>query len=365
MGASDLHLSIDIAAAGPRPWRAVKLDQPPLTPTDSKALTYSVLTDAQKKRFEETLELDFSFGIRGLARFRCNMYNQRGAVAAAYRQIPERIRGFDELHLPPVIAKLADRPRGLVLVTGPTGSGKSTTLAAMIDKINTEQKGHILTIEDPIEYLHQHKGCLVNQREVHSDTQSFSNALRAALREDPDTVLIGEMRDLETVEAALRIAETGHLTFATLHTNSASSTINRIIDQFPAHQQAQIRTQLSMVIEGIVCQGLLPKINGEGRVVAMEIMVPTPGIRNLIREDKVHQIYSAMQTGQEKLGMQTMNQSLATLYFRRQITLETAISSSSMREELQEMINRGVGVVPGAGLSRGPMAAGRPGQAGR
>jgi twitching motility protein PilT len=365
MGASDLHLSIDTPPQVRVHGELVKLDQPPLTPTDSKALTYSVLTDAQKKRFEETLELDFSFGIRGLARFRCNMYNQRGAVAGAYRQIPERIRGFDELHLPAVIAKLADRPRGLVLVTGPTGSGKSTTLAAMIDKINTEQKGHILTIEDPIEYLHQHKGCLVNQREVHSDTQSFSNALRAALREDPDTVLIGEMRDLETVEAALRIAETGHLTFATLHTNSASSTINRIIDQFPAHQQAQIRTQLSMVLEGIVCQGLLPKINGEGRVVAMEILVPTPGIRNLIREDKIHQIYSAMQTGQEKLGMQTMNQSLATLYFRRQITLETAISSSSMREELQEMINRGVGVVPGAGLSRGPMAAGRPGQAGR
>ena len=365
MGASDLHLSIDTPPQVRVDGELVKLDQPPLTPTESKSLTYSVLTDAQKKRFEETLELDFSFGIRGLARFRCNMYNQRGAVAAAYRQIPERIRGFDELHLPAVIAKLADRPRGLVLVTGPTGSGKSTTLAAMIDKINTEQKGHILTIEDPIEYLHQHKGCLVNQREVHSDTQSFSNALRAALREDPDTVLIGEMRDLETVEAALRIAETGHLTFATLHTNSASSTINRIIDQFPAHQQAQIRTQLSMVLEGIVCQGLLPKSNGEGRVVAMEILVPTPGIRNLIREDKIHQIYSAMQTGQEKLGMQTMNQSLATLYFRRQITLETAISTSSMREELQEMINRGVGVVPGAGLSRGPMAAGRPGQAGR
>jgi twitching motility protein PilT len=365
MGASDLHLSIDTPPQVRVDGELVRLDQLPLTPTESKSLTYSVLTDAQKKRFEETLELDFSFGIRGLARFRCNMYNQRGAVAAAYRQIPERIRGFDELHLPPVIAKLADRPRGLVLVTGPTGSGKSTTLAAMIDKINTEQKGHILTIEDPIEYLHQHKGCLVNQREVHSDTQSFSNALRAALREDPDTVLIGEMRDLETVEAALRIAETGHLTFATLHTNSASSTINRIIDQFPSHQQAQIRTQLSMVLEGIVCQGLMPKSNGEGRVVAMEILVPTPGIRNLIREDKIHQIYSAMQTGQEKLGMQTMNQSLATLYFRRQITLETAISSSSMREELQEMINRGVGVVPGAGLSRGPVAAGRPGQTGR
>ena len=365
MGASDLHLSIDTPPQVRVHGDLVRLDMPPLTPTDSKALTYSVLTDAQKKRFEETLELDFSFGIRGLARFRCNMYNQRGAVAAAYRQIPERIRGFEELHLPMVIAKLADRPRGLILVTGPTGSGKSTTLAAMIDKINTEQKGHILTIEDPIEYLHQDKGCLVNQREVHSDTQSFSNALRAALREDPDTVLIGEMRDLETVEAALRIAETGHLTFATLHTNSAASTINRIIDQFPAHQQSQIRTQLSMVLEGIVCQSLLPKVNGEGRVVSMEILVPTPGIRNLIREDKIHQIYSAMQTGQEKLGMQTMNQSLATLYFRRQISLDTALSASSLREELQEMINRGVGVVPGAGLSRGPMPTARPGQASR
>ncbi|MDH4066908.1 MAG: ATPase, T2SS/T4P/T4SS family, partial [Acidobacteriota bacterium] len=238
------------------------------------------------------------------------------------------------------------------------------TLAAMIDKINTEQAGHILTIEDPIEYLHKHKRCLVNQREVHGDTQSFTNALRAALREDPDVVLIGEMRDLETVEAALRIAETGHLTLATLHTNSAASTINRIIDQFPAHQQAQIRTQLSMVLEGIVCQSLLPKSNGDGRVVAMEILIPTPGIRNLIREDKIHQVYSAMQTGQEKLGMQTMNQALSTLFFRRMITMETALGASSNREELQEMINRGVGVVPGAGLGRpgGPAGVRRAGQ---
>jgi len=364
MGASDLHLSIESPPQIRVHGDLVRLDYPALTPTDSKALAYSVLTDAQKKRFEETWELDCSFGIKGVARFRCNMYNQRGAVAAAYRQIPERIRGFDELHLPPVIAKLADLPRGLVLVTGPTGSGKSTTLAAMIDKINTEQAGHILTIEDPIEYLHQHKRCLVNQREVHSDTQNFSNALRAALREDPDVVLIGEMRDLETVESALRIAETGHLTLATLHTNSAASTINRIIDQFPAHQQAQIRTQLSMVLEGIVCQSLLPKSNGDGRVVSMEILIPTPGIRNLIREDKIHQIYSAMQTGQEKLGMQTMNQSLATLFFRRQVTMQTAMNASSNREELQEMINRGVGVVPGAGLTRPGAPAGmrRPGQ---
>jgi twitching motility protein PilT len=238
-----------------------------------------------------------------------------------------------------------------VLVTGPTGSGKSTTLAAMIDKINTERKEHILTIEDPIEYIHQHKSCLVNQREVHSDTQSFTLALRAALREDPDVVLIGEMRDLETIEAALRIAETGHLTFGTLHTNSASQTINRIIDVFPAHQQGQIRTQLSLVLEGIVCQALLPKIGG-GRVVSLEIMVPTPAIRNLIREDKVHQIYSAMQTGQEKVGMQTANQSLASLHMAGKITLETAMLASSNRDELQEMINRGVGVVQGAGLNR-------------
>ncbi|MGE0039872.1 MAG: type IV pilus twitching motility protein PilT [Vicinamibacterales bacterium] len=362
LGGSDLHLSINTPPQVRVDGELRRLEQPDLTPAEVKSLAYSVLTDAQKKRFEETQELDFSFGIRGLARFRCNMFNQRGAVGAVYRQIPERIRTFDELGLPAVTAKLAERPRGLVLVTGPTGSGKSTTLAAMIDKINTERHGHILTIEDPIEYLHAHKNCLVNQREVHSDTQSFTNALRAALREDPDIVLIGEMRDLETVESALKIAETGHLTFGTLHTNSASSTINRIIDVFPAHQQAQIRTQLSLVLEGIVCQALLPRANGQGRVVALEILVPTPGIRNLIREDKVHQIYSAMQTGQERLGMQTMNQSLATLYFRRQISLDVALGASSNREELQEMINRGVGVVPGAGLGRpgGPPVGGRP-----
>jgi twitching motility protein PilT len=322
-----------------------------MTPAETKQLAYSVLTDAQKKRFEESLELDFSFGLKGLARFRCNMFNQRGSVGAVYRVIPEKIKSFQDLLLPPVLATLAERPRGLVLVTGPTGSGKSTTLAAMIDKINKERHDHILTIEDPIEFVHQHQGCLVNQREVHSDTQSFSNALRAALREDPDIVLIGEMRDLETVESALKIAETGHLTFGTLHTNSTAQTINRIIDIFPANQQGQIRTQLSLVLEGIVCQALLPKIGG-GRVVALEIMIPTPAIRNLIREDKIHQIYSSMQTGQEKVGMQTMNQSLATLYQKKQITLETAMSASSNREELQDLINRGVGVVAGAGMSR-------------
>jgi twitching motility protein PilT len=361
MQGSDLHLSIGSPPQIRIHGELTRLEYPELSPTETKSLAYAVLTDAQKKRFEETLELDFSFGIRGVARFRCNMFNQRGAVGAVYRQIPERIRPFEELGLPQVLAKMAERPRGLVLVTGPTGSGKSTTLAAMIDKINAEKHGHILTVEDPIEYLHQHKKCLINQRELHSDTHSFTNALRAALREDPDVVLIGEMRDLETVESALRIAETGHLTFGTLHTNSAASTINRIIDVFPSHQQSQIRTQLSLVVEGIVCQALLPRADGKGRVVSLEILVPTPGIRNLIREDKVHQIYSAMQTGQEKLGMQTMNQSLATLYFRRLITIDTAMTASSNREELQEMINRGAGVVAGAGMGRPPGGPGGPG----
>jgi twitching motility protein PilT len=355
---SDLHITTKTPPQIRIHGHLERLELPELSSADTKQLTYSVLTDGQKKRFEETLELDFSFGIQGLARFRCNMFHQRGSVGAVYRLIPEKIRAFHELNLPPVLATLAERPRGLVLVTGPTGSGKSTTLAAMIDKINKERKDHILTIEDPIEFVHQHQGCLVNQREVHGDTQSFTNALRAALREDPDIVLIGEMRDLETVEAALRIAETGHLTFGTLHTNSAAQTINRIIDVFPSHQQSQIRTQLSLVLEGIVCQALCPKIGG-GRIVSLEIMIPTPAIRNLIREDKIHQIYSSMQTGQEKYGMQTANQSLATLYQQKKITLETAMEKSSNRDELQEMINRGAGVVAGAGLGR-PGAAPRP-----
>jgi twitching motility protein PilT len=356
---SDLHLTTATPPQIRVHGKLQVLDLPMLGAADTKALAYSVLTDAQKKRFEETLELDFSFGIRGMARFRGNIFNQRGAVAAVFRVIPEKIKPFSELGLPGVIANLSERPRGLVLVTGPTGSGKSTTLAAMIDKINTERREHIITIEDPIEYIHQHKGCLVNQREVHADTLGFGIALRAALREDPDIVLIGEMRDLETIESALRIAETGHLTFATLHTNSAAQTINRIIDVFPAHQQGQIRTQLSLVLEGIVCQALLPRADGKGRVVSLEIMVPTPAIRNLIRDDKVHQIYSTMQTGQEKLGMQTMNQNLVTLYQKRLITLETAMSASSQKDELEQMIARGAGVVPGAGMNR-PGAPPRP-----
>ena len=352
MSGSDLHISTDTPPQVRVHGHLHRLPLTDLTPSETKQLVYSVLTDAQKKIFEETKELDFSFGIKGLSRFRCNVFNQRGAVGAVYRLIPEKIRAFSELGLPQVLSTLAERPRGLVLVTGPTGSGKSTTLAAMLDKINTERHDHILTIEDPIEYIHRHKSCLVNQREVHSDTDSFSNALRAALREDPDIVLIGEMRDLETVEAALKIAETGHLTFGTLHTNSAAQTINRIIDIFPANQQSQIRTQLSLVLEGIVCQALLPKSDGKGRVVSLEIMVPTPAIRNLIRDDKIHQIYGVMQAGQEKLGMQTANQSLASLYMKRLITLEAALSASSNKEELQDMINRGVGVVAGAGLGR-------------
>ena len=357
MNGSDLHITTATPPQVRVHGHLQRLPQSDLGPAETKQLVYSVLTDAQKKRYEETQELDFSFGIKGLARFRCNVFSQRGAVGAVYRVIPEKIRSFQELGLPPVIANLAERPRGLVLVTGPTGSGKSTTLAAMIDKINTERHDHILTIEDPIEFVHPHKSCLVNQREVHSDTNSFSNALRAALREDPDIVLIGEMRDLETVEAALKIAETGHLTFGTLHTNSAAQTINRIIDIFPAGQQSQIRTQLSLVLEGIVCQALLPKADGKGRVASLEILVPTPAIRNLIRDDKIHQIYGAMQTGQEKYGMQTANQSLASLYMKRLITLESALACSSNKDELQEMINRGVGVVAGAGMHQRPQVA--------
>src|SRR5213082_3191299 len=326
MSGSDLHITTNSPPQVRVHGHLQPLDMPVLTPAETKQLAYSVLTDAQKHRFEENLELDFSFGLKGLARFRGNLFNQRGATGAVFRVIPFEIKSFQQLGLPPIVTKLCERPRGLVLVTGPTGSGKSTTLAAMIDKINSERHDHIITIEDPIEFVHQNKNCLVNQREVHSDTKSFSNALRAALREDPDVVLIGEMRDLETIEAALRIAETGHLTFGTLHTNSAASTINRVIDVFPAHQQSQIRAQLSLVLEGVICQSLLPRIGGQGRVCAMEILIPNPAVRNLIREDKIHQIYSSMQSGQEKFGMQTFNQALATLYFQKQISLETAVA---------------------------------------
>ncbi|HHN74752.1 MAG TPA: type IV pilus twitching motility protein PilT [Acidobacteria bacterium] len=352
-GGTDLHVTTNSPPQVRIHGLLVPLQMPALNAAETKALVYSVMTDQQKHRFEDNLELDFSFGMKGLARFRANVFLQRGAVAAAFRTIPWEIKSFQELGLPEVIATLSDRPRGLVLVTGPTGSGKSTTLAAMIDKINRERQAHIVTIEDPVEYLHSHKRCLVNQRELGADTKSFPNALRSVLRQDPDVVLIGEMRDLETIECALRIAETGHLTFATLHTNSASQTINRIIDVFPANQQPQVRSQLSLVLEGILCQSLLPHVNGHARVLAMEILVPNSAIRNLIREDKVHQIYSMMQTGQAQHGMQTFNQSLATLYFRRQISMQIALDVSHNPEELQEMINRGVGALGGGAPVRG------------
>jgi twitching motility protein PilT len=351
-GGSDLHITTNSPPQIRIDGKLTALDMPPLNAPDTKQLAYSVLTDAQKHRFEENLELDISFGIKGLARFRANIFNQRGATAAVYRQIPYDILTFKELGLPGVIEEICDRPRGLVLVTGPTGSGKSTTLAAMIDKINRERHEHIITIEDPVEFLHAHKNCIVNQRELHADTHSFANSLKSALRQDPDVVLIGEMRDLETIESALRIAETGHLTFGTLHTNSAAQTINRVVDVFPAHQQPQIRAQLSFVLEGIMCQALLPRANGKGRVMAMEILVPNAAIRNLIREDKVHQIYGMMQTGAAKSGMQTFNQSLATLYFKKQISLQTALGRSSNPDELQEMISRGAGVLQPQGTAQ-------------
>jgi twitching motility protein PilT len=348
MGGSDLHL-----ATGSPPQVRVnghlqRLDEPMLAPDVVKALAYSVLTDAQKKKFEETWELDLAFGLRGVGRFRANIFNQRGSVGAVFRLISERIKSLEELGLPPVLSTLADRPRGLVLVTGPTGSGKSTTLAAMIDRINQLKPAHILTIEDPIEYLHPHKTSLVNQRELYADTRSFSLALKAALREDPDVVLVGEMRDLETMEAAMKLAETGHLTLATLHTNSAAQTVTRIIDAFPSHQQSQIRTQLSLVLEGIVCQALLPKAGGDGRVAALEILVANPAIRNLIRDDKIHQIYGTMQSGQEKFGMQTMNQALQRLVEKKLITRDAALNTSSNRDELIAMLERGTPARPPA-----------------
>jgi twitching motility protein PilT len=340
-GASDLHITTQSPPQLRIDGKLHPLKMPPLTPPETKQLCYSILTDAQKHRFEESNELDLSFGVRGLSRFRANIFTQRGAVAGAFRAIPYKIMTFEELGLPKVVNELSKKPRGLILVTGPTGSGKSTTLATMIDKINTERNEHIVTVEDPIEYLHPHKGCVVNQREVGADTSSFKNALKYILRQDPDVVLIGEMRDLETIEAALTVAETGHLAFATLHTNSCVQTMNRVIDVFPPYQQAQVRAQLSFVLEGVLSQTLIPRANGPGRVLALEIMVPNPAIRNLIREDKIHQIYSQMQIGQEKFGMQTMNQSLVSLFQRRMISMEDALGRSSEVDELKNMLAQG------------------------
>jgi twitching motility protein PilT len=337
-GASDLHLTTGTSPQLRIDGKLHPLRMPPLSPPETKQLCYSVLTDAQKHRFEENNELDLSFSVQKLSRFRANIFIQRGNIAGAFRAIPFKILSFEELGLPKIVSDLAQKPRGLLLVTGPTGSGKSTTLATIIDKINQERNEHIVTIEDPIEYLHQHKGCVVNQREVGADTDSFKKALKYILRQDPDVVLIGEMRDLETIEAALTVAETGHLCVATLHTNSAVQTINRIIDVFSPYQQAQIRAQLSFVLEGVLCQALLPRANGPGRAMALEVMIPNAAIRNLIREDKIHQMYSAMQVGQEKHGMQTMNQSLASLYQRRMITLEDALGRSPDNDELRNLI---------------------------
>lgn len=333
-GASDLHITV-----GERPRIRIDGDlidaggTPVLQPRDTLQLCYSILTESQKKTFETEDELDFSFGVQNLSRFRGNVYKQRGCVAMAIRQIPYEILSLEQLGLPPILNSLAERPRGLVLVTGPTGSGKSTTLAAMLDKINRERRGHIITIEDPIEFIHSHRGCMVNQREVGTDTKKFSSALKYALRQDPDVILIGEMRDLETMSAALTIAETGHLVLATLHTNSAAESVNRIIDAFPSHQQAQVRTQLAFVLEGVITQTLLPKPKGKGRVVATEIMMCTPAIRALIRDEKIHQIYSLMQAG-KKHGMQTMNDALHTLYMQGMVTLEEALKRSGDPKEL-------------------------------
>ncbi len=345
-GASDMH----ITAGSPPVLRidgsVVPLKLPPLTKADAKQLCYEMLTDEQRQVFEEKNELDLSFPLRNVSRFRANIYMQRGAVAGAFRQIPFKILSFEELNLPPVATEIANKPRGLVLVTGPTGSGKSTTLASIIDRINAEQRLHIMTIEDPIEYLHSHKMCVVNQREVGADTASFKDALKYVLRQDPDVVLIGEMRNLETVEAALTVAETGHLVFATLHTNSAISSINRIIDVFPAHQQSQVRAQLSFTLVAVMTQMLLPRASGPGRVLAMEVLIPNAAIRNLIREDKLHQIYSQMQVGQGSSGMQTMNQTLYGLVQRRMITVEQAFEASSDTDELRAMLEARSGPAP-------------------
>ena len=340
-GGSDLHITTNSPPQIRVDGSLKPMELPPLTPVETKQLCYSVLTDAQKHKFEEENELDLSFGVKGLSRFRGNVFIQRGAVAGVFRVIPYKILTFEELGLPPVVTELSCKPRGLILVTGPTGSGKSTTLASIIDKINTERHDHIVTVEDPIEYLHPHKGCLVNQREVGADTKNFKSALKYVLRQDPDVVLVGELRDLETIEAALTLAETGHLCFATLHTNSCAQTINRIIDVFPPYQQTQVRTQLSFVLEGVLSQTLIPRASGRGRTLALEVMVPNPAIRNLIREDKIHQIYSQMQVGQDKFGMLTMNQSLYNLYVKRIITLDDAMGRSQDPAELRQMLSTG------------------------
>ena len=336
--ASDLHLTVGVPPVIRVDGKLVKLDMEVLTPELTKKLAYSMMNDKQRLKFEESSELDLSFGIENLSRFRCNVFVQRGNVAVALRQIPYKVKTFEELGISKTVAEFAKLPKGLVLVCGPTGSGKSTTLAAIIDKINRERQEHILTVEDPIEYLHRHLNCIVNQREVFADTSSFASALKFALREDPDVVLIGEMRDLDTIESAIKISETGHLAFATLHTNSAAETVNRIVDVFPTNQQDQIRVTLSFVLQAVVVQQLIPKIGG-GRVLATEIMMATQAIRAIIRDNKSHQIYSMIQSGQ-KYGMHTMNECLAELYLARKITIGDALARSPNATELNEMLSR-------------------------
>ncbi len=339
--ASDLHVTAGVPPQLRIDGVITGTDHDPLTPEVTQAVTYSVLNEEQQKRFEADKELDFSFGVKGLSRFRGNVFMQRGVVSLAIRQIPYEILSFRDLGLPKVIEDLSNRQRGLILVTGPTGSGKSTTLASIIDKINSERRKHIITIEDPVEYIHQHKKCIVNQREVKADTDSFAQALKHVLRQDPDIILIGEMRDLETMSAALTIAETGHLALATLHTNSTFESINRIVDTFPSGQQSQVRAQLAFVLEGVVCQQLIPKVSGKGRTMVAEIMICTTAIRATIRDDKVHQIYGLMQAGQ-KYGMQTMNQGLFHAYMQNHISLDEAMRRSHDTQELGQMLGEKV-----------------------
>jgi twitching motility protein PilT len=339
-GASDLHVTVSSPPMIRLHGHLTPLAHPPLSGTDTKNLCYSLLTEAQKKKFEEQSELDFSFGIRGVSRFRGNLYLQKGSVGGAFRMIPHETPALHQLGLPPAVSELTKLPRGLILVTGPTGSGKSTTLAAMIDKVNRERHEHIVSVEDPIEFVHEHKGCLVNQREVFADTDSFAQALKHVLRQDPDIVLVGEMRDLETIESALVVAETGHLVFSTLHTNSAVQTINRVIDVFPPHQQAQVRAQLSLVLQAVISQQLLVRKDGKGRCLAAEVMIPNPAIRNLIREEKVHQIYSQMQVGQSKFGMQTMSQALVALVQRNLISPDDAVARATEPDEVRQMLGQ-------------------------
>jgi len=337
--ASDLHLTAGVPPMFRVDGQMIPGKYNTLTPELTERLAYSVLSEEQRKRFEQSRELDVAFGISGMSRFRANVFYQRGVVSMAIRQIPYQCSTVEQLGLNKTVIELARKPKGLVLVTGPTGSGKSTTLAALINLINEERRGHIMTIEDPIEYVHQHKKCIINQREVQSDTASFPAALKYVLRQDPDVIMVGEMRDLETISAALTIAETGHLVFATLHTNSAAEAINRVVDVFPSDQQQQILAQLAFVLEGVVTQQLLPRARGGGRALVQEVLICSPAIRAVIREAKTHQIYTLMQAGQ-KFGMQTMNQALFYAFVNKQVTLQEILDRSGNPAELEQMLTK-------------------------